>query len=67
MHPLHPAMTEDLCRARSRPPRRSPAPARPYGRVRPRRRPFRTTVGWFLINVGFRLAIPEPPLASLPR
>ncbi len=66
MHPMHPSMAQALCRARAEQLHREAATRR-RGRARRRRGPVRTTAGWFLINVGFRLALPEPSLGSISR
>jgi hypothetical protein len=68
MHPLHPAMVEASARLRvaelqavSRP--------RASGRLprRRRSRAVRQTTGWFLVNLGMRLALPKPAVRPATR
>jgi hypothetical protein len=60
MQPLHPAMVEASARARvaelqaCRPPLRLRLPSRA------RSRSVRRAIGWFLVNLGLRLALPQP-------
>jgi hypothetical protein len=63
MHPVHPAMIELSARSRAAELQgRRVAPAAPRQKLAsPASRPggrFRRTVGWFLVNLGMRLALP---------
>jgi hypothetical protein len=63
MFPLHPALTEAHARARVDELQRQARYATVHcraPRAHPRRRSVRTTAGWFLVNLGLRLAISPP-------
>ncbi len=65
MQPMHPALVEAHARARVEQWRReAPDRPRPLSR-RPGRHRLRTSAGWFLIHVGFRLALPAGPIAPV--
>ncbi len=70
MYPLHPALTQAHARARveelQRQSRHASVPRRTR-RAHPRRRSIRTTAGWFLVNLGLRLAVAPPPLTPVAR
>jgi hypothetical protein len=60
VHPMHPAMAEASARARvaelrgRRPSARKRLPSRRHSRS------IRSAIGWFLVNLGMRLALPQP-------
>jgi hypothetical protein len=61
MHPLHPSMADALNRTHLADLQRGPAP-RPRRAHSPRERhAVRQATGWFLINLGLRLALPPRP------
>ncbi len=67
MHPMHPAMVEASARSRvAELQGRRPAPRRRLPR-RERSRSVRRAIGWFLVNLGMRLALPQPTLRPAPR
>jgi hypothetical protein len=63
---MHPAMAEAIARAHlveaRRPRMAGPSPERHA----PRGRSVRRATGWFLVNLGLRLAVPRRPLAPTP-
>jgi hypothetical protein len=62
---MHPGQLEALAKAHTDELRRRPArllPAR-----RPRRRSVRGTTGWFLVNLGLRLAVRRPSVPAATR
>jgi hypothetical protein len=64
MFPLHPALTEAHARARVDELHRQARPIAVQRRARrahPRSRSMRTTAGWFLVNLGLRLAVSPRP------
>ncbi len=66
MHPMHPAMVEASARARMAELQGCrPAP----GRLPRRRgsRSVRRAIGWFLVNLGMRLVVPQTTLRPAPR
>jgi hypothetical protein len=71
MYPLHPALTEAHARARvdewRRQARHATVPLQAR-RAHPRLRSVKTTAGWFLVNLGLRLAVSPPqPVTSVAR
>jgi hypothetical protein len=72
MHPMHPAMIELSARSRAaelQGRRVAPiAPRRPVGSPAPNPgRGLRRTTGWFLINLGMRLAVSSPAVRPATR
>jgi hypothetical protein len=72
MHPVHPAMIELSARSRAAELQgRRVAPAAPRQKVAsPAPSPgggLRRTVGWFLVNLGMRLALPRPAIRPVTR
>ncbi len=62
MQPMHPAMVEAHARARAEQ-LRGEAGARPRATPGgPRSRRVRTSAGWLLINLGWRLVLPARPM-----
>jgi hypothetical protein len=67
MYPMHPAMVEASARIRVAELRDLPS-TRPRGhRARSGRQLWRRELGWLLINLGLRLAIPRPSLRPATR
>jgi hypothetical protein len=60
MHPLHPAMVEASARSRVAELQGRRPPPRHRRRMRGRSGSFRAALGWFLVNLGMRLALPQP-------
>ena len=67
MHPLHPAMAEASARARvAELQGRRPA-ARGGVRMEGRSRTARRAIGWLMVDLGMRLALPQPSVRPVTR
>jgi len=67
MYPMHPAMVEASARMRAAELRALPVTRARVSRVHSRRQSWRRELGWLLIHIGMRLAIPSPGLRPAAR